>query len=137
MQRRTHPMARGDLLAMLRCNMPTRPLMDLSTTGWHTSSSSTQCSVTNQTLTWWCGANHLPQRRLVGVLPGSLSRMCSCLGASDAAGILPMTCFILNQHAHDCHAVLPTTTPTACRSLGDVKLGILSGSGMHPLPQVT
>jgi hypothetical protein len=31
---------------------------------------------------------------------------------------------------------LPTSTPTACGSLGDVKHGILGGSGSHHLSQL-
>jgi hypothetical protein len=91
-QRETHPMPRGDLLAVLRYTMPTRPLLDLSATMWHTEYSDTLCSVTSQILSRWYGANHLhqagplPQKRSVDELPESLSRMCSCLSVGGAYG---------------------------------------------------
>jgi hypothetical protein len=69
-------MTRGDLLAVMRYTMPTRPLLDLSATEHHTESSATLCSVTDQILIRWCGANHLLQA-------------CSCPGAGGAAGIPP------------------------------------------------
>jgi hypothetical protein len=46
MRRGTHPMPHGDLLAVLRCRMPTRPLLELSAVERHTESSGTLCSVT-------------------------------------------------------------------------------------------
>jgi hypothetical protein len=61
-------MAHGDLLIVLRCKMPTRPLLDLSAVGRHTESSGTLCSVTDQTLTQWCRANRLSP---MGPLPRS------------------------------------------------------------------
>jgi hypothetical protein len=54
-------MPRGNLLALMRDMMPTRPLLDLSGAGWHTKSSGTLCSVTDQTLIQWCKASHLRQ----------------------------------------------------------------------------
>jgi hypothetical protein len=94
-QRRTHPTTHGDLLAVLQCKMPTRPLLDLSATGQHIKSSGTLCSVTHQNLIRWCGVNHLPQvgpllqKRPAGESPGSHSRMCSCPGVGGDAGVLP------------------------------------------------
>jgi hypothetical protein len=88
-------MTRGDLLAVMRYTMPTRPLLDLSATEQHTESSATLCSVTDQILIRWCGANHLlqacpsPQKSPTDELPESLNRMCSCPGAGGAAGIPP------------------------------------------------
>jgi hypothetical protein len=54
-------MTRGDLLAVMRYTMPTRPLLDLSATEQHTESSATLCSVTDQILIRWCKASHLHQ----------------------------------------------------------------------------
>jgi hypothetical protein len=47
MQHGTHPMPRGDRLAVLRYMMPTRPLLELLAVVRHTVSSDTQCSVTD------------------------------------------------------------------------------------------
>jgi hypothetical protein len=59
-------MPRGDLLAVLRYMMPTKPLLDLSAAVWHTESSNTLHIVTDQILIRWSGASHLHQ---AGPLP--------------------------------------------------------------------
>jgi hypothetical protein len=85
----------GDQLVVLRCRMPTRPLLDLSATGPHTKSSGTQCSVTHWVLTRWCGASYLPptgplpQKGSVGESPGNQSMTCSCPSDDGDAGVLP------------------------------------------------
>jgi hypothetical protein len=88
-------MVHDDLVARLWCKIPSRALLDLSAAGWHTTSSGTRCNVADQTLIRRCEANHLPptvplpQKRLVGEWPWSLSRMCSCPGVGGVAGVTP------------------------------------------------
>jgi hypothetical protein len=85
-------MPRGDLLAVLRDTMPTKPLLDLLAAVWHIESSGTLCSVIDRIFILWCGTNNLhesgslPQKRPVNELPESQSWMCSCAAAGGATG---------------------------------------------------
>jgi hypothetical protein len=138
--------------------MPTRPLQDLSTVVRHTVSSNTQCSVIDRILIQWCRASHLHQvgpflqQRPTDELPKSPSRTCSCRAAGSVVGDsldgVPHELILSGQQLLNADSCmwwrwrwigmrgLPMSTLIACRSLGDVKHGILGGSGSHHLSQL-